>query len=281
MPPSTRRSASSRRSTLAINCLPMGVVFSSQCMTVATTSVREDMAVALVQTFGDRYEQIILVGDPLFMKRLIDHAAEHGVDWRRHRMHASSARRSSASTSAAMSRTASGSTPIGPEGGHIMSSFGVGELGLHLVLRDAGDHRAAARRRSANPAFARDLLGARRQRRAAAADDLRVQPAAHVHRGRRPGRHGYGKMTDLDARSGRADAAASLPDRRRRPAARRDEVRRRAAPHGVPVRDLPARCSRCRAATGRRCRTDRTSASTRTRSTPTASWRATSPARSA
>jgi len=32
------------RSTLAINCLPMGVGFSSHVMTVATTSVREDMA---------------------------------------------------------------------------------------------------------------------------------------------------------------------------------------------------------------------------------------------
>jgi phenylacetate-CoA ligase len=40
------------RKTLAINCLPMGVGFSSHRMTVATTSVREDMAVALVEAFG-------------------------------------------------------------------------------------------------------------------------------------------------------------------------------------------------------------------------------------
>ena len=58
------------RKTLTINCLPMGVVFSSHCMTVATTSVREDMALALVATFGHHYEQIVLCGDPLFMKRL-------------------------------------------------------------------------------------------------------------------------------------------------------------------------------------------------------------------
>jgi phenylacetate-CoA ligase len=31
------------RRTLAINCLPMGVTFSSEAVTVATTSVREDM----------------------------------------------------------------------------------------------------------------------------------------------------------------------------------------------------------------------------------------------
>ena len=40
------------RPTLAINCLPMGVTFSSRAMTVATVSVREDMAVALVRAFG-------------------------------------------------------------------------------------------------------------------------------------------------------------------------------------------------------------------------------------
>ena len=41
-----------------------------------------------------------------------------------------------------------------------MSSFGVGELGLHLLLRDAGDHPRCGARRSAHPAFARDLFGA-------------------------------------------------------------------------------------------------------------------------
>jgi phenylacetate-CoA ligase len=76
------------RKTLAINCLPMGVVFSSHCMTVATTSVREDMAVALVETFGHHYEQIVLCGDPLFIKRFTDYARERGVDWSRYRINA-------------------------------------------------------------------------------------------------------------------------------------------------------------------------------------------------
>ena len=44
--------AISRRRTLVINCLPMGVGFSSSRATVATTSVREDMATALVATFA-------------------------------------------------------------------------------------------------------------------------------------------------------------------------------------------------------------------------------------
>ena len=59
---------------------------SSAAATVATTSVREDMATALVTTFGSHYEQIVIVADPLFIRRLLDYAHERGVDWRRHRL---------------------------------------------------------------------------------------------------------------------------------------------------------------------------------------------------
>ena len=55
-------------------------------MTVATTSVREDMATALVKTFGSHYDQIVIVSDPLFLRRLLDHARQQGVDWRRYRV---------------------------------------------------------------------------------------------------------------------------------------------------------------------------------------------------
>jgi hypothetical protein len=60
------------RSTLAVNCLPIGVSwgvswgvsFSSERMAIATTCVLEDMAVALIKTFARRYDQSILMGDP-------------------------------------------------------------------------------------------------------------------------------------------------------------------------------------------------------------------------
>ena len=69
----------SHRRTLVINCLPMGVGFSSASATVATTSVREDMATALVTTFGSHYDQIIIVTDPLFVRRLLDYAPQVSV----------------------------------------------------------------------------------------------------------------------------------------------------------------------------------------------------------
>jgi phenylacetate-CoA ligase len=151
----------SSRTTLAINCLPMGVGFPSGQMTVATTSVREDMAVALVQAFGAHYDQILLVADPLFMKRLIDHAAASGVDWTRHRVQVLLGEEIFGERFREYVARSLGLDLDRPERGYIASSFGVGELGLHVCFETAATialRRAAAR----DPALAGELLGVER-----------------------------------------------------------------------------------------------------------------------
>jgi phenylacetate-CoA ligase len=147
------------QTTLAINCLPMGVVFSSNVMTLATTSVREDMAVALVQTFGDAYDQVMLVGDPLFLKRLTDHAREAEVDWSRYRVNAIVGEEIFGESYRRYLSTSLGLDGDRPERGYVMSSFGIGELGLHLGYETPS---TVAVRRAAHqdPAFARELFGA-------------------------------------------------------------------------------------------------------------------------
>ena len=144
------------RTTLIINCLPMGVVVSSNCATVATTSVREDMAVALVRAFGPRYEQIVLVSDPLFLKRLLDHARESGVDWRRYSVNVVIGEETFGEQ---FRRYVAGQLGLdAADRGRIISSFGVGELGLHLCFETAAT--VAARQALLDrPALARDLLG--------------------------------------------------------------------------------------------------------------------------
>jgi len=147
------------RKTLTINCLPMGVVFSSHCMTVATTSVREDMALALVDTFGHHYEQIVLCGDPLFMKRFTDYARERNVDWSRYRVNAMIGEEIFGEHFRGYLADSIGLNVDRPAQGYIMSSFGVGELGLHLGWETPAT--ISLRRVSlGNPGFARDLLGA-------------------------------------------------------------------------------------------------------------------------
>jgi len=120
-------------------------------MTVATTSVREDMAVALVKTLAAAYDQLVLIGDPLFMKRLTDHAAEQALDWSPYRVNAVVGEE----TFGERFRNYIGQC-LGTS--RILSSFGVAELGLHLCYETEGT-LALARSAATNPEVARDLFG--------------------------------------------------------------------------------------------------------------------------
>ena len=135
----------------------MGVGFSSKYMTIATTSVREDMVVALVKAFGNEYEQIILVGDPLFFKKLTDYASETGLDWGKYHINVILGEevfgeyfRNYLATSLKLEQGR-------PGRGYIMSSCGAAELGLHLCFETPS---TIALRQVAfqNPEFAQDLF---------------------------------------------------------------------------------------------------------------------------
>src|SRR5262249_30814990 len=145
-------------STLAINCLPMGVGFMSECMTLATTSVREDMAVALVHAFGSYYDQILFVTDPLFLKRLTDYADLHRVDWDQYRVHIVLGEEIFGENFRGYVASRFRLNADDPQAGRILSSFGVGELGLHLCYETAA---TVALRRTAwrNRDLARPLFG--------------------------------------------------------------------------------------------------------------------------
>ena len=146
------------RRTLVINCLPMGVVFSSDATTVATTSVREDMAIALLTTFGSHYEQVLIVSDPLFLRRLIDYGDANGVQWKRYRLGVVLGEEIFGEHFRTYVARRLGLDLDCPDSGYIMSSFGVGELGLHLCYETPA---TIAVRRAAldDPTLACELFG--------------------------------------------------------------------------------------------------------------------------
>ena len=182
------------RSTLAVNCLPMGVVFSSNWMTMATTSVREDMATALVQAFGHRYDQILLVGDPLFLKRLMDSSREQGLDWSRYRVNVVLGEETFGEHFRGYLAACLGHSPERPDHGYIMSSFGVGELGLHLLYETPA---VISLRRALfeQPAFARDLLGSRTASSMALPMIFTFSPERTFIEVHEPDGDGFGRMT--------------------------------------------------------------------------------------
>jgi phenylacetate-CoA ligase len=225
--------------TLVINCLPMGVVFSSRCTTVATTSVREDMAIALVQAFGERYEQIILVGDPLFMKRLLDHGAEVAIDWRRYQVNAVLGEEIFGEHFRGYMAQGLALDLDHPENGFIMSSLGVAELGLNLAFETVATI-AVRRLAAAHPAFARDLFGHATGAGMAVPMIFTFNPERTFIEVVDPAEDGFGKMTvsmlDPDRsipllRYQTGDMARLLD---------RDQVAATAGRHGLQTRDLPA-----------------------------------------
>lgn len=118
--------------TLLINCLPMGVTFQSNTVCVANVSVREDMACAIVQQIGAQFDQIIVCGDPLFLKKLCDYSQANKINWADFRVSVivgeETFTESFRNYLASVLHIASDAI----EGGFIGSSMGVAELGLNL-----------------------------------------------------------------------------------------------------------------------------------------------------
>ena len=146
------------RRTLLINCLPMGVTFNSNVVCVANVSVREDMACAIVRQAGSLFEQIVLCGDPLFLKRLCDHSESLGIDWARFRVNVIIGEETFSET---FRDYLAGVLHVNidvPDGGLIGSSMGVGELGLNL-FNETPETVALRRACLAHPKLLKRLTG--------------------------------------------------------------------------------------------------------------------------
>ena len=123
-----------RKPTLLINCLPMGVKVYTLACTLAETSVREDMVVALVKAVGEHYEQIILVGEMAFIKRVLELGECQKADWRRRCVHVVVGEEPLAENARLYLESLLGIDPARPETGLVFSSMGVAELGLNLFF---------------------------------------------------------------------------------------------------------------------------------------------------
>ncbi|MCB1777708.1 MAG: hypothetical protein KDI50_09755 [Candidatus Competibacteraceae bacterium] len=120
--------------TLLINCLPMGVKVNTNATFLAETSVRDDMVFALVNKFGPEFEEIIIIGEGSFIKKIIEDGQEqHGIDWPQLRVHIITGEEGIAENYRTYLGGLLGVTDFdAPNGKIIGSSMGVAELDLNL-----------------------------------------------------------------------------------------------------------------------------------------------------
>jgi len=147
-------------STLLINCLPMGVKVNTRAAVLAETSVREDMVFAVVRKFAAEFDQLIIVGEGSFIKKIIEDGRElHGIDWPRLRVHLITGEEGIAENYRTYIGGLLGIDDFdSPDSRIIGSSMGVAELDLNIFheTRETIRIRRLAHR---NPELRRRLFG--------------------------------------------------------------------------------------------------------------------------
>lgn len=118
--------------TLLINCLPMGVKVPTQACTLAETSVRADMVVGLVEEFAHHFAQIILVGEAAFIKHTLELGRTAGIEWPRLTVQVIVGEEPLAENARKYLEGILGIDSRDGNGGLIVSSMGVAEVGLNL-----------------------------------------------------------------------------------------------------------------------------------------------------
>lgn len=148
------------RRTLLINALPMGVKVHTHAAVLAETSVRDDMVHAVVQKYHDEFDQIIIVGEGSFVKKIIEDGREkHSIDWEKIRVHLILGEEGIAENYRTYMGDLIGTKDFcSREDKVIMSSMGVAELDLN-IFHETFDTVRLRRQAHADPQLRKVLFG--------------------------------------------------------------------------------------------------------------------------
>lgn len=70
------------KKTLLLNMMPGAISIPSSTVSVASIGVRTDTAISVIKSFGSSFDQLILVGEPLFLKNLIEYGVKESISWK-------------------------------------------------------------------------------------------------------------------------------------------------------------------------------------------------------
>jgi phenylacetate-coenzyme A ligase PaaK-like adenylate-forming protein len=148
-----------KRRTLLINALPMGVKVNTRATVLAETSVRDDMVFALVRKFNEEFDQIIIVAEGSFAKKIVEDGSDlHGIDWRTIPVNLITGEEGIAENYRDYMAKRIGSRLDGNSDKFIMSSMGVAELDLN-IFHETADTIHIRRLAHRDPALRKALFG--------------------------------------------------------------------------------------------------------------------------
>ncbi len=70
------------KKTLLLNMLPGAIALQSSTASIASIGVRTDTAISAIKAFSSSFDQLILVGEPLFIKSLIELGLQESILWK-------------------------------------------------------------------------------------------------------------------------------------------------------------------------------------------------------
>lgn len=70
----------SKKKTFMISCIAMGVKVHTS-LPIAEISVRDDIAIAIIKKYAIYFDQLLIVGDPYFIKKIVEVGIENNIDW--------------------------------------------------------------------------------------------------------------------------------------------------------------------------------------------------------
>lgn len=144
--------------TLIINCLPMGVKIHTRTLPVIESGLRFDVIWVLLKKLRTEFDQFVLIGEQLFLKRLIEDGARENVPWKDLVIHVVTGAEYVAENFRGYLGALLGIDFADRSTGSININFGLSEV-TNSIGRETPETQAIRRIAHADPAFRKQLYG--------------------------------------------------------------------------------------------------------------------------
>lgn len=144
--------------SLLVNALPGSVRVPSRHAVVAELGARPGAVVRALRDLAPEFEQIVLVGEPLLIKAVIDEAADAALRLDRRRVHVVSGGDFLPQSFREYIARHLAHDLRDPDAGQVVTSYGVSELGLSLA-HDTPELRAITRAFDGDPGLCEAVMG--------------------------------------------------------------------------------------------------------------------------